>query len=36
VQNALLSILVPTAVYLLFDRVLNASMPPGLINILPI
>ncbi len=35
-QNALLSILVPVAVYLLFDRVLNASMPPGLIDILPI
>lgn len=36
VQNALLSVLVPVVVYLLFDKVLNASMPPGLFEILPI
>lgn len=35
-QNAMLSVLVPVVVYLLFDKVLNASMPPGLIEILPI
>ncbi|WP_146588652.1 tripartite tricarboxylate transporter TctB family protein [Puniceibacterium confluentis] len=36
VQNALLSVIVPVVIYLLFDRVLNASMPPGLVDILPI
>ncbi len=30
-QNLLLSFLIPTGVYALFDRVLNANMPPGLI-----
>ncbi|MEM9392770.1 MAG: tripartite tricarboxylate transporter TctB family protein [Pseudomonadota bacterium] len=30
-QNLLLALLIPTGVYALFDRVLNANMPPGLI-----
>ena len=30
VQNAVIAILVPVAVYLLFDRALNANMPPAL------
>lgn len=29
-QNALVSVLVPIAIYALFDRLLNASMPPAL------
>jgi putative tricarboxylic transport membrane protein len=29
-QNAILSIMFPAAVYLLFDQLLNASMPPAL------
>jgi len=33
VQNALVAVLFPLAVYLLFDRVLNASMPPALIDL---
>lgn len=32
-QNILLSFLIPTGVYALFDRVLNANMPPGLIGL---
>ena len=31
VQNAIISLLLPGAVYLLFDVALNASMPPGLV-----
>lgn len=30
-QNALVSVLVPIAIYALFDRLLNASMPPALL-----
>lgn len=29
-QNAILSVVFPTAVYLLFDQLLNANMPPAL------
>ena len=32
-QNALVALIFPTTVYLLFDRVLNANMPPALINL---
>ena len=32
-QNALVAVLFPIAVYLLFDRVLNAGMPPALIDL---
>lgn len=32
-QNALVAVIFPIAVYLLFDRVLNASMPPALIDL---
>jgi hypothetical protein len=32
-NNALVAILVPGFVYLLFDRLLNANMPPALINL---
>lgn len=32
-QNAILSILLPAGIYLLFDRVLNASMPPALFDL---
>ncbi|ETW11493.1 Tricarboxylate transport protein TctB [Roseivivax marinus] len=32
-KNALTAVLVPAAVYLLFDRVLNASMPPALLDL---
>lgn len=35
VQNAVLSIVVPIVIYLLFDRLLNASMPPAMFEILP-
>ena len=31
--NALVAVLFPVAVYLLFDRVLNASMPPALFDL---
>ncbi|SMX44474.1 tripartite tricarboxylate transporter TctB family protein [Maliponia aquimaris] len=31
--NGLVSVLVPIAVYLLFDRLLNASMPPALYSL---
>lgn len=33
IQNAIIALLVPAAVYLLFDQVLNASMPPALIDL---
>jgi putative tricarboxylic transport membrane protein len=29
-QNAILSVVIPTAVYLLFDKLLNVNMPPAL------
>lgn len=32
-KNVLLAILIPGGVYLLFDRVLNANMPPALFNL---
>lgn len=32
-QNLLVATLFPSGVYLLFDRVLNANMPPALINL---
>jgi hypothetical protein len=32
-QNSLVAVLFPIAVYLLFDLVLNASMPPALIDL---
>lgn len=33
VQNAILTVVLPSAIYLLFDRVLNANMPPALIDL---
>lgn len=33
VTNALVAVLFPVAVYLLFDRLLNASMPPALFDL---
>jgi hypothetical protein len=33
VQNATISVLVPSGVYLLFDQLLNANMPPALIEL---
>lgn len=32
-QNAILTVVIPSAIYLLFDRVLNANMPPALLNL---
>lgn len=32
-QNVALSLLIPTGVYALFDRVLNANMPPALFDL---
>lgn len=32
-QNLLLAVLIPTGVYALFDQILNANMPPGLISL---
>lgn len=32
-QNAILTVTIPSVVYLLFDRLLNANMPPALINL---
>ena len=32
-QNTLVAVIFPTCVYLLFDRVLNANMPPALIDL---
>jgi hypothetical protein len=34
-QNAVLSVVISTAVYLLFDKLLNVNMPPALF-VLPI
>ena len=34
-QNAAVAVLLPVGVYLLFDRLLNANMPPALFDILP-
>jgi putative tricarboxylic transport membrane protein len=33
VKNAMLTLLIPGGVYLLFDRVLNANMPPALFDL---
>lgn len=33
VQNAILTVVIPCCIYLLFDRLLNASMPPALLNL---
>lgn len=33
VQNALVALIFPTVVFVLFDRVLNANMPPALIDL---
>lgn len=33
VQNAILMFVIPAAIYLLFDRLLNANMPPALLNL---
>lgn len=35
VQNALVAVLLPVFVYILFDRLLNANMPPAMFDILP-
>lgn len=32
-QNAILAVVIPSTVYILFDRVLNANMPPALYNL---
>ncbi len=32
-QNAILTVAIPTVIFLLFDRLLNASMPPALLNL---
>lgn len=32
-KNALVAVLVPSGVYLLFDRILNANMPPALFDL---
>lgn len=32
-QNATIAVLLPAAVYLLFDKLLNANMPPGLFDL---
>ncbi|MEQ8367091.1 MAG: tripartite tricarboxylate transporter TctB family protein [Roseicyclus sp.] len=32
-QNAILTAVIPTAIYLLFDRLLNANMPPALLDL---
>lgn len=32
-QNAILMVVIPAAIYLLFDRLLNANMPPALLNL---
>jgi hypothetical protein len=34
-QNAAVALIFPGGVYLLFDRVLNANMPPAIFDILP-
>lgn len=33
IQNVVLCVLLPSAIYLLFDKVLNASMPPALFQL---
>ncbi|PWK62511.1 tripartite tricarboxylate transporter TctB family protein [Roseicyclus mahoneyensis] len=33
--NVILAIVIPAGVYLLFDRILNASMPPAMFDIIP-
>lgn len=33
VQNAILTVVIPSAIYLLFDKLLNASMPPALLEL---
>lgn len=33
IKNAAIAVIVPSLVYLLFDRVLNASMPPALFEL---
>jgi hypothetical protein len=33
VQNAILTVVIPSAIYLLFDRLLNANMPPALLDL---
>jgi len=33
IKNVLVATLVPSGVYLLFDRVLNANMPPALFEL---
>jgi len=35
-RNAITAVLVPVAIYLLFDKVLNASMPPALFDLIPL
>ncbi len=32
-QNAVLAVVLPVGIYLLFDKVLNANMPPGLFEL---
>lgn len=32
-QNAILTVTIPAGIYLLFDRLLNASMPPALLDL---
>lgn len=32
-QNAILTVAIPSAIFLLFDRLLNANMPPALLNL---
>lgn len=32
-KNAMIAILVPTGIYLLFDRILNANMPPAIFDL---
>lgn len=32
-QNAAIAVAVPTGIYLVFDRLLNANMPPGLLDL---
>jgi hypothetical protein len=32
-QNAILTVVIPSAIFLLFDGLLNANMPPALLNL---
>lgn len=34
-QNAAVAVLLPVGVYILFDRLLNANMPPAMFDLLP-